>query len=78
MDRTALELVRIIEHSDDKRRCRDAGNTLIGILPSLDDYSIDDVTRDMSDIITYSKDEQRRRVAQDVLITFKNAHSVFV
>lgn len=73
MDRTARDLVDIIFRTDDNRRCRDAGNTLIGIMPSLDKYSVDDVTRDMTDIITYNNDEQRRRIAQDVLITFKNS-----
>lgn len=76
MDRTTLELVNIIMRTNDKRRCRDAGNTLIGILPSLDEESIEDVTRDMTEVITYSHDEQRRRVAQDVIITFKHAQSV--
>ncbi len=78
MDRTTLELVNVIMRSNEKKRRRDAGNTLVGILPSLDEDSIDDVTRDMTDIITYSNDEDRRKLAQDVLITFKNARSVLM
>ena len=74
MDKTASELVHIITCSNDRKRRLDASNSLIGILPSLDEDSIYYVTKDMTDIISHSNNEERRKLAQDVLVTFKNAH----
>jgi hypothetical protein len=76
METTAWEMVKIIRDSTNDRRMEDAANTLMGILPTLDKSSVDEVIWEMTKILRDSNNEDRRSIAQRVLILFQNARSL--
>lgn len=75
MDATAKSMSYIIEFKPDMKQVRDAVITLIGILPSLDEDDVKAVISSMTHIITFSNNNERRSIAQQVLLTFKTARS---
>jgi hypothetical protein len=51
---------------------QDAADTLFGILPSLAPSDVGEIAWTMTKIIRDSDNEERRKIAQKVLIVFKN------
>lgn len=71
MDKTASDLLYIINNSDNVKRRSEAVQTLLAISPSLDEDSVGRVLKDMMYIISNSDNEGRRAHAREVLIPFK-------